>query len=84
MRTREQELEFQVRYIFEEFYKERIIDKDVTSFKLTSVEFKDMLSVEFNDSEKGRFFSNKANAEIFYKFIFTEIDIIILFVMMSI
>ncbi|MGL5639447.1 MAG: hypothetical protein ACRCY7_07650 [Cetobacterium sp.] len=69
MRTREQELEFQVRDIFNEFYKEKMIGENVTSFILDEDDLSGMLSVEVKESDKGKFVNEKLNDEIFYKFI---------------
>ena len=84
MKTRKLELELQVKELFEEFYIKKIIENGVTSFKLKGHEFKDLITAEFIDSERGKFWSSKASAEVFYKFIFTETDLVLLFVMVMI
>ncbi|MGL5717363.1 MAG: hypothetical protein ACRCXX_09735 [Cetobacterium sp.] len=69
MRTREQELEFQVRDIFNEFYKEKMINEKTTSFILDEDDLSEMLNVEIKENDKGNFFHDKLEDNIFYKFI---------------
>ncbi|MGL5901345.1 MAG: hypothetical protein ACRCZO_01560 [Cetobacterium sp.] len=69
MRTREQELEFQVRDIFNEFYKEKMINEKTTSFILDEDDLSGMLNVEIKENDKGNFFHDELEDNIFYKFI---------------
>ncbi|WP_047394304.1 hypothetical protein [Cetobacterium sp. ZOR0034] len=69
MRTREQELEFQVRDIFNEFYKEKMINEVTTSFILDEDDLSGMLNVEIKENDKGNFFHDELEDNIFYKFI---------------
>ncbi|MGL5856327.1 MAG: hypothetical protein ACRCYA_13940 [Cetobacterium sp.] len=70
MRTRDEELSFQVKNIFNEFYKEKL--DNTTCFAVTATELEEMLSIEINEKDRGiishdigdfrwRFMKNKFN-----------------------
>lgn len=77
MRTREQELEFQVKDIFNEFYEEKM--NSVTSFILDEKEIDGMLSVKIKESDNGNFYHDNLNDDIFYKFIRRKEQLILIF-----
>lgn len=78
-RTREQELEFQVMDIFNEFYKEKIVEEESTSFTLDENQLSGMLDVEIKENDKGHFFSWNLEDDIFYKFIKRKEKYILIF-----
>ena len=82
MRTREQELEFQVRDIFNEFYKEKM--EGATSFILEEDEINGMLEVDVKETDKGKFYHDNLNDEIFYKFIRRKNKFILIFIQLEI
>lgn len=70
MRTRDEELSFQVKDIFNEFHKEKL--DNTTCFAVTATELEEMLSIEINEKDRGiishdigyfrwRFMKNKFN-----------------------
>lgn len=69
MRTRNQELEYQIKDIFKEFYKEKMEEEKISSFTLNADEINGMLSIEVTEKDSGKFYSEKAEDEIFYKFV---------------
>ncbi len=69
VRTRSQELEYQVKDIFKEFYKEKLVEAQVTSFILDADEINGMLSVEVVEKDSGKFYSKEVEDEIYYKFV---------------
>lgn len=69
MRTRNQELECQIKDIFNEFYKEKMEEEKISSFTLDANEINGMLSIEVTEKDSGKFYSEKAEDEIFYKFV---------------
>lgn len=81
MRTREQELEFQVRDIFNEFYKEKM--EGATSFILEEDEINGMLEVDVKETDKGKFYHDNLNDEIFYKFIKRKEQLVLIFMQLE-
>lgn len=83
MRTKEQELEFQVKDIFNEFYKERMVNEKVTSFTVEENELDGMLSIEIDKKNEGKFYHNDLDDEIFYKFIRRKDKFILIFIQLE-
>ena len=83
MRTNEQELEFQVEDIFNEFYKERMVNEKVTSFTVEENELDGMLSIEIDEKNKGKFYHTDLDDEIFYKFIRRKDKFILIFIQLE-
>lgn len=81
MRTREQELEFQVKDIFNEFYKEKM--EGATSFILEEDEINRMLEVDVKETDKGKFYHNDLDDEIFYKFIRRKEQLVLIFIQLE-
>lgn len=79
MRTREQELEFQVMDIFNEFYKEKMKEIEVTSFILDEDEIYGMLNINAKESDSGKFYHSNLDDDIFYKFIKRKEKLILIF-----
>lgn len=69
MRTRNQELECRIKDIFNKFYKEKMEEEKISSFTLNADEINGMLSIEVTEKDSGKFYSEKAEDEIFYKFV---------------
>lgn len=77
MRTREEELHIQVMDIFNEFYKQ---NNGVSSFTLDEDELNGMLSIDVKDEENGKFYHEKSETDIFYKFITRKNKLILIFI----
>lgn len=80
MRTREQELEFQVIDIFKEFYKERMVDENIASFIVEEHDLDGMLSIEVEEKQKGKFYNQNLDDDIFYKFVKRKDKLILIFI----
>ncbi|MGL4865579.1 MAG: hypothetical protein ACRC4T_20985 [Cetobacterium sp.] len=80
MRTREQELEFQVIDIFKEFYKERMVNENVASFIVEEHDLDGMLSIEAIEKDNGKFYHTDLDDDIFYKFVKKREKLILIFI----
>lgn len=76
MRTREEELLAQVMDILKEFHS----DFDNSSLLLNENDLESMISIETTEEDKGSFFSNELEQEIFFKFLKINSKTFLLFI----